>query len=128
MRGATVPVVGYSDTSWEVIPGVGPKFGLYSDRLFIETEPMKLSQQVKPITYLKTHAAEMIRGVAERREPYVITQNGEAKAVLQDMASYEQMQETMALLKVLALGNRQIESGKTQSARSVLKKIREQQR
>ncbi len=89
---------------------------------------MKLSQQVKPITYLKTHAAEMIRGVAERREPFFITQNGEAKAVLQDLVSYEQMQETLALLKVLALGNRQIEAGKTQTARSVIKKIRERHR
>ena len=89
---------------------------------------MKLSQQVKPITYLKTHAAEMIRGVAERREPYFITQNGEAKAVLQDMASYEQMQETLALLKVLALGNRQIDTGKTQTARSVVKNIRQRHR
>jgi prevent-host-death family protein len=85
---------------------------------------MKLSRQVKPITYLKAHAAEMIRGVAENGEPYVITQNGEAKAVLQDMASYEQMQETLALLKILALGTRQIEEGKTKSARAVITDIR----
>ena len=86
---------------------------------------MKLSRQVKPITYLKAHAAEMIRGVAEDRQPYVITQNGEAKAVLQDIASYEQTQESLALLKILALGNRQIEAGKTKSARLVVKAIRE---
>lgn len=86
---------------------------------------MKLSRQVKPITYLKAHAAEMIRGVSEDRQPYVITQNGEAKAVLQDVASYEQTQESLALLKILALGNRQIEAGKIKSARSVVKAIRE---
>ena len=86
---------------------------------------MKLSRQVKPITYLKSHAAEMIRGVAESREPYVITQNGEAKAVLQDMATYEQTQETLALLKILALGNSQIEAGKTKPASAVFKSIRE---
>ena len=86
---------------------------------------MKLSRQVKPITYLKSHAAEMIRGVAESREPYVITQNGEAKAVLQDMASYEQTQETLALLKILALGNSQIDSGKTKPVNAVLKSIRQ---
>jgi prevent-host-death family protein len=86
---------------------------------------MKLSRQVKPITYLKSHAAEMIRGVAESREPYVITQNGEAKAVLQDVATYEQTQETLALLKILALGNSQIDAGKTKPARAVFESIRE---
>lgn len=86
---------------------------------------MKLSQQVKSITYLKSHAAEMVRGVAEKREPYIITQNGEAKAVLQDMASYEQTQETLALLKILALGNRQINEGKTRPLSVVTKEIRE---
>ena len=85
---------------------------------------MKLSSQVKPITYLKLHAAEMLRGVAEKREPYIITQNGEAKAVLQDMASYENTQETLALLKILALGNRQIEAGKTKSVHSAVQEIR----
>ena len=86
---------------------------------------MKLSRQVKPITYLKSHAAEIVRGVAESREPYVITQNGEAKAVLQDVKTFEQTQEQLALLKVLALGNNQIEAGKTKPARAVFKTIRE---
>ena len=85
---------------------------------------MKLSTQIKPISYLKTHAAEIVRGLGERTEPLVITQNGEAKAVLQDIASYEQTQETMALLKILALGNRQIEEGKVQPAADVLKRLR----
>lgn len=85
---------------------------------------MKFSRQVKPITYLKAHAAEMVSSVAERREPYIITQNGEAKAVLQDVASYEQMQETLALLKILALGNRQIERGATHSAGSAIRDLR----
>ena len=65
---------------------------------------MRYSTQVKPISYLKAHAAEVLAQIAAEREPVVITQNGEAKAVLQDVASYEQTQETMALLKVLALG------------------------
>ena len=85
---------------------------------------MKLSRQVRPITYLKAHAAEMIRGVAEKRQPYVITQNGEAKAVLQDMESYEQTQETLALLKILALGNQQIEEGRVQPLPAVIARLR----
>lgn len=70
---------------------------------------MKLSGQIKPISYLKAHAAEIVRHLTERGEPLVITQNGEAKVVMQDIESYEQTQETMALLKIPCLGNRQIE-------------------
>jgi prevent-host-death family protein len=66
---------------------------------------MKYSDQIKPISYLKANTAEILRRIAERGEPLVITQNGVAKAVVQDIATYEQMQETMALLKILALGN-----------------------
>jgi prevent-host-death family protein len=86
---------------------------------------MKLSSQIKPISYLKAHAAEIVRNLGEQGEPLIITQNGEAKVVLQDIASYEQTQETMALLKILALGNRQIEAGKLEPAASVIKRLRE---
>src|SRR3546814_10354555 len=70
---------------------------------------MKFSNQIKPISYLKANAAKVVEGLAESGEPMVITQNGEAKAVIQDVRSYEQTQETLALLKILALGNRQVE-------------------
>lgn len=85
---------------------------------------MKLSSQIKPISYLKAHTAEIVRNLGEQREPLVITQNGEAKAVMQDIESYEQTQDTMALLKILALGNRQIEEGKVQPAVDVIKRLR----
>ena len=67
---------------------------------------MKPSTQIKPISYLKTHTAEVIRKLDEHREALIITQNGEAKAVMQDVQSYERTQETLALLKILALGTR----------------------
>jgi len=86
---------------------------------------MKLSTRIKPISYLKAHAAEIVRNMGEQREPLVITQNGEAKVVLQDIESYEQSQETMALLKILALGNRQIEAGKLEPAASVIQRLRQ---
>ena len=86
---------------------------------------MKLSSQIKPISYLKAHAAEIVRNLGEKREPLVITQNGEAKVVIQDIESYEQTQETMALLKIMALGMRQIEEGKVQPAKDVFKRLRE---
>ena len=86
---------------------------------------MKLSTQIKPISYLKAHAAEIVRTLSAQDGPLIITQNGEAKAVIQDLASYEQAQETMALLKMLALGTRQIEEGKVQPAGKVLQRLRD---
>ncbi len=88
---------------------------------------MKLSSRIKPISYLKAHAAEIVRKLNDKREPLVITQNGEAKVVIQDIESYEQTQETMALLKILALGTRQIREGKVQPAENVIKRLRERQ-
>lgn len=86
---------------------------------------MKLSKQIKPISYIKSNAAEVLRELAERREPIVVTQNGEAKAVIQDIASYEETQEAMALLKILALGNRQIEEDRVVAAQDAIQRLRE---
>ena len=85
---------------------------------------MKLSKQIRPISYLKAHAAEIVRNIGVHPEPLIITQNGEAKAVVQDIATYERTQQTLDLLKILALGNKQIEAGETQRASDVLKKLR----
>lgn len=86
---------------------------------------MKLSRQIKPISYLKAHAAEIVRNMSAQGEPLIITQNGEAKVVMQDIESYEQAQETMALLKILALGSRQIEAGNVRPAGDVIQGLRE---
>lgn len=85
---------------------------------------MRYSKQVKPISYLKANAAEVLLDLAETREPIVITQNGEAKAVLQDIASFEQGQETLALLKLLALGAQDIEAGRSKPARAIVERLR----
>ena len=84
---------------------------------------MKFSTQVKPISYLKSHAAEIIKDISERREPMLITQNGEAKLVVMDVRSYEEQEETLALLKLLALGNREIEQGHFQPANDVFAEL-----
>lgn len=84
---------------------------------------MKLAN-IKSISYLKAHASQIVRQLGEQHEPLVITQNGEAKAVIQDAQSYQQTQETLAMLKILALGNQQIETGDVQSSRDVIKRIR----
>jgi len=85
---------------------------------------VRYSTRVKPISYLKANAAEVLSDLGETREPMVITQNGEAKAVLQDVASYEQTQETLALLKLLALGTQDVEAGRTKPARAVVARLR----
>ncbi len=89
---------------------------------------MNFTSQIKPISYLKANAAEVLETLAHSREPLVITQNGEAKAVLQDVASYNETQETMALLKVLALGNREIDEGKVATADDVFTRARKRGR
>jgi prevent-host-death family protein len=80
---------------------------------------MKLSTQIKPISYLKSHAAQIVKELGESRQPLVITQNGEATMVVIDVKSYEERENTLALLKLLAIGNSQIEQGKFRDAEDV---------
>ncbi len=88
---------------------------------------MKLSDRIKPISYLKAHTAEIVRNLKDRQEPLVITQNGEARVVIQDIETYEQTQQTMALLKILALGMNQVEKGMVRPAGEVIRELRNQQ-
>lgn len=85
---------------------------------------MRFSTQIRSISYLKANAAEVLHDLAENHQPLVITQNGEAKAVIQDVVSYEQTQETLALLKILALGNEQISQGKVKPLTEVVERLR----
>ena len=71
---------------------------------------MKFSESIKPISYLKTHASEVIRDVVENKKTMVITHNGEAKVILQDVKVFEQTQEALALLKILALSGRNLKN------------------
>lgn len=80
---------------------------------------MKLSTQIKPISYLKSHTAQIVKELAESRQPMVITQNGEATLVVIDVKSYEERENTLALLKLLALGHAEIEQGKFREVEDV---------
>ena len=84
---------------------------------------MKLSANIKPISHLKAHTAEMVRRLTDEREPLVITQNGEAKVVMQDVRSYEETQETLALLNAGQPSNRS-GSGRVEPARAVFARLR----
>ena len=84
---------------------------------------MKFSSQIKPISYLKSHAAEIVKNLSESREPLLITQNGEAKLVVLDVKTYEEQEETLALLKILALGNHEIEQGRFRDIEAVFEEL-----
>ena len=85
---------------------------------------MKLSTSVKPISYLKSHTAEALRDVSDNQRTMVITQHGEAKAVLQDIVSYEQTQESLALLKMLAQSSKSIQEGRSKPVKKAFADIR----
>lgn len=85
---------------------------------------MRYSEQIKPISYLKANMDEVMVKLTESGSPMIITQNGEAKAVIQDIESYEENQETLALLKILALGQQQIESGEVSDIKSVVQRLK----
>jgi len=87
---------------------------------------MRLSSQIKPISYVKAHASELLNRIEEEREPIIITQNGEAKAVLMDVSSFDQMQETHALLKLLAMAEKEIEAGDVLSPEEILAEFRKE--
>ena len=72
---------------------------------------MRLSTHIKPISYLKDNAAQIVRDLTESREPLLITQNGESKLVVMDVQTYEDNIQTLAMLKILALGQNQIKNG-----------------
>ena len=84
---------------------------------------MKLHESIKPISYLKAHASELIRDISVNRRTLVITQNGEAKAIMQDIATYEQTKESIALLKVLAQSTKSKKEGRYKPARKAFKDL-----
>jgi prevent-host-death family protein len=85
---------------------------------------VRYSTQIRSISYLKANAAEVLQVLEEQRKPMIITQNGEAKAVIQDITSYEEAQETLALLKILALGSQQVERGEITPIGEVANRLR----
>ncbi len=85
---------------------------------------MKYSETIKPISYLKAHASEVIRDVAANQKTVVITQNGEAKVILQDVKVYEETQESLALLKILALSSKSRQEGKNKPLEHSIEDLR----
>ncbi|MDW7761926.1 MAG: type II toxin-antitoxin system Phd/YefM family antitoxin [Acidobacteriota bacterium] len=84
---------------------------------------MNLSEDIKPITYLKSRAADLLKQINETHRPVVITQNGEPKAVLQDPESYENMRNALGILKLISQGEEDIKAGKSKSQEEVFANI-----
>ena len=89
---------------------------------------MRYSDRIKPISYLKANAAKVLEELQHNVQPLIITQNGEAKAVIQDVTTYEETQETLALLKILALGNQQVAKGQVTPLAEAIQQIRRRNR
>lgn len=85
---------------------------------------INLKEDIKPISYIKTNAAEMMKYVHERKNPIVITQNGEAKAVLLDIETYQNMQDAFALMNIIKVAEKDIAGGKTRKAEDVFSDVR----
>jgi len=85
---------------------------------------LKLRENVKPISYIKTNAAEMMKYVNERKNPIIITQNGEARAVLMDIDSYQDTEDAFALMNIIKIAEKDIENGNAKKADDVFKDLR----
>ena len=85
---------------------------------------MNHATQIKPISYLKSHTAEIVKTLTECREPLLVTQNGEAKLVVMDIKSWEENEETLALLKILALGQQDVAAGRVKPVAEVVARLR----
>ncbi len=85
---------------------------------------MKITEDVRPVTYLKSRAAAMLTQINETHRPVIITQNGEPRAVLQDPESYERMRSAIGLMKLLAQGEEDVRSGRTSGQEAVFKRLR----
>ena len=85
---------------------------------------VRYSTQIKPISYVKANTAELLDRITEEREPIIITQNGEARAALVDIKSFEEQLETMALLKLLAIAENEIAEGKVYPLEEVIERVR----
>jgi prevent-host-death family protein len=86
---------------------------------------MKLSESIKPISHVKTHMSEIIENLSHTHTKVVITHNGEAKAVLQDIQSFEELQDSLAMLKIIAMSTKSMLEGKGQSVKEAFREVRD---
>jgi len=86
---------------------------------------MHIVNDIKPVTYLKSRAADVLKYINETHRPMIITQNGEAKAVIQDPKSYEEMKNALAIMKLLSFAEKDIRRGRVYSEEDVFGSVEE---
>ena len=86
---------------------------------------MQIVNDIKPVTYLKSRAADVLKYINETHRPMIITQNGEAKAVIQDPKSYEDMKNALATMKLLSFAEEDIRSGNIHTEEDVFNSVDE---
>lgn len=84
---------------------------------------MRMTEDIKSITYMKMRSADLVREVRENRRPVVITQNGEAQAVVLDVASYEALRDAAILMKLVSQSEEDAREGRTQSQAAVFSRL-----
>ena len=90
----------------------------------IKVLEVNLAADIKPISYIKTNAAEMMNYVTDRRNPIIITQNGEAKAVLVDIQTYQETQDAFALLHLIKIAEKDIQNGDFEPSEKVFSDLK----
>jgi len=86
---------------------------------------MEIVDDIKPVTYLKSRAADVLKYINETHRPMIITQNGEAKAVIQDPKSYQDMRSALAIMKLLSFAEEDIRKGNLHSEEDVFNSVEE---
>lgn len=85
---------------------------------------MRIAEDIKPVTYMKTHASQVLKTVNETRRPLVITQNGEARGVLLDVATYQELKDATLMLKLVAQGEEDVRQGRLTPQADVFSRVR----
>jgi len=89
---------------------------------------MNISRDIKPVSYLKAKAADLLKQVNETRRPVIITQNGEPRAVLQDPESYENMRNAIGILKILSISEEEVKKGEVVPSDAVFERVQKKLR
>ena len=86
---------------------------------------MDLRNGIRSSEFLKNHSDELLDFVNKTRKTIVITKNDKAKAVIQDIASYEELRKAFLLLKFISQGERDFREGKVVSHEEVKNQMNE---
>ena len=85
---------------------------------------LNIVEDIRPISYVKSHTAEVMKQLGEKNNPLVITQNGEAKAVLMDVKQYQNIIDSINLLKIISIGENDLKNNRVYTHEQLQRKIK----